>query len=50
MTRWKRNRLLKAEKMAVEKADRESNKTSYIGNVFKKIRNKIAEIISKFRK
>lgn len=50
MTRWKRNRLLKAEKMAVENANKESNDTSYIGNVFKEIRNKIAKIIRQFRK
>lgn len=50
MTRWKRNRVLKAEKMAVENADKETNDTNYIRNVFKKISNKIAEIIRKFRK
>jgi hypothetical protein len=48
MTRWQRNRLLKAEKMAVENANKESNDTSYISNVFNKIRNKIAKIIRKF--
>ena len=45
MTRWQRNRLLKVEKMAVKNANKESNDISYIGNVFKEIRNKIAKII-----
>jgi hypothetical protein len=50
MTRWKNNRLLKTEKMAVENASKESNDRSYVKNILKKIRNKIAKIISKFRK
>jgi len=50
MTKWKRNRILKAEKIAVAKANKQSNDASYIGNIFNKIRNKIVKIIKKFRK
>jgi predicted DNA-binding protein (UPF0278 family) len=49
MTEWKRNRILKAKKITAAKANKASSKASYIGNIFNKIRNKIAKIIKKLR-
>jgi hypothetical protein len=47
MTEWKRNRILKAKKITVAKANKVSNKASYIGNIFNRIKNKITKIIKK---
>lgn len=49
MTEWKRNRLLKAKKITMAKANKASSKASYIGSIFNRIRNKIAKIIKKLR-
>jgi hypothetical protein len=47
MTEWKRNRILKAKKITVAKANKANNKASYIGNIFNRIKNKITKIIKK---
>lgn len=48
MTEWKRNRILKGEKIAAIKAMKKKNSTSYIGNILKKIQDKIVRIIKNF--
>lgn len=50
MTKWKRNKLIKAEKIAARAAVKENKGNNYIENVFKKIKNGFKKIINRFRK